>query len=89
MHSAIVSCCFLLILIVPCLVALHSSSNESRTGYTGEYAMASLSLNTRANRPWRLRIAADVPFDEDGNAAIADKQNSRIHALRRCSSTAS
>lgn len=60
MHNALVAACFLLLILVPCLVAMKSSSKEGRTGNSGEHDVPKAPSAARGHSPSRLREAADV-----------------------------
>lgn len=58
MHNALVAACFLLLILIPCFVAMKSSSKEDKTG-SGEHAVAKPSA-ARGHSPSRIRAAADA-----------------------------
>lgn len=60
MHSALIAACFLLLILVPCLVAMKSSSKEGKTGNSGEHDLPKAPSAARGHSPSRLREAADA-----------------------------
>ena len=71
MHSAIVAGCFLLLVLIPCLVAVYSSSKEGRSGNSGEHTVAPVVTAARGHSPSRIRTAA---------AAMAARKEARLAA---------
>lgn len=59
MHNALVAACFLLLILIPCFVAMKSSAKEDKTGSSGEHAVARPTA-ARGHSPSRIRAAADA-----------------------------
>jgi hypothetical protein len=58
MHGLIVAGCFVLLILVPCLVAIFSSSKEGHSGNTGEHEIPQEPTQARGHSPSRVREAA-------------------------------
>jgi hypothetical protein len=86
MHSAIVAACFLLIVLVPCLVAMQSASKEGRSGNTDEHVIAPPAAafverrkGDRRAGPSRIRMAAEAALGKDAPVAnTVGQQPSRV-----------
>ena len=60
MHNALVAACFLLLILIPCIVAMRSSAKDGRTGNSGEHDVVKRPSAARGHSPSRLREAADA-----------------------------
>lgn len=60
MHNLIVAGCFLLLVLIPCVVAVFSSSKDGRSGNSGEHEVAAPVTAARGHSPSRIRSAADA-----------------------------
>lgn len=89
MHSVIIAACFLLIVLVPCLVAMQSASKEGRSGNTDEHVIAppvtpavERRKGDRRKGPSRIRMAADAALGKDAPVANAAGQRpSRVRQV--------
>jgi hypothetical protein len=71
MHGLIVAGCFVLLILIPCIVAIFSSSKEGRSGNTGEHEIPQEPIKARGHSPSRVREAA---------AAMAARKEARLAA---------
>lgn len=58
MHNILVGVGFVLLILIPCLVAVFSSSKEGRSGNTGEHEIPKEPKQARGHSPSRIREAA-------------------------------
>ncbi|WP_156993730.1 hypothetical protein [Terriglobus sp. TAA 43] len=58
MHNLMVAIGFILLILIPCLVAVFSSSKEGRSGNTGEHEIPKEPTRARGHSPSRIREAA-------------------------------
>ena len=58
MHNILVGVGFVLLILIPCLVAVFSSSKEGHSGNTGEHEIPQEPTRSRGHSPSRIREAA-------------------------------
>ena len=58
MHNILVGIGFVLLILIPCLVAVFSSSKEGHSGNTGEHEIPKEPTRPRGHSPSRIREAA-------------------------------
>lgn len=71
MHGLIVAGCFVLLILIPCIVAVFSSSKEGHSGSTGEHEIPQEPTRVRGHSPSRIREAA---------AAMAARKEAKLAA---------
>ncbi len=71
MHGLIVAACFVLLILVPCIVAIFSSSKEGHSGNSGEHEVPKEPTRARGHSPSRVREAA---------AAMAARKEAKLAA---------
>ena len=77
MQSVIVAGCFLLLVLIPCLVAVYSSSKEGRTGNSGEHEVAPAVTAARGHSPSRIRNAAEAMAARKAARLAGDKADAK------------
>ncbi|MEK6397192.1 MAG: hypothetical protein V4734_03830 [Terriglobus sp.] len=71
MHGLLVAACFVLLILIPCIVAIFSSSKEGPSGNTGEHEIPKEPSKARGHSPSRVREAA---------AAMAERKQAKAAA---------
>lgn len=71
MHGLLVAACFVLLILVPCIVAIFSSSKEGHSGNTAEHEIPQEPTRARGHSPSRVRDAA---------AAMAARKQAKLDA---------
>lgn len=71
MHGLLVAACFVLLILIPCIVAIFSSSKEGHSGNSGEHEVPKEPTRARGHSPSRVREAA---------AAMAARKEAKLAA---------
>jgi hypothetical protein len=71
MHGLLVAAGFVVLILVPCIVAIFSSSKEGRSGNSGEHEVPQQPTKARGHSPSRVREAA---------AAMAARKEAKLAA---------
>lgn len=71
MHGLLIAACFVVLILVPCIVAIFSSSKEGHSGNSGEHEIPQEPTRARGHSPSRVREAA---------AAMAARKEAKLAA---------